>query len=187
MALSRFGNRVIAVVAAALVAASVPAYAQQAATGVAGGMSTIPASPADQLSAAFAQIGLTRCAGMAQRAANFVFENGDAAFTVQPMGPDANTWPTVITIESAHAGNSPVRFSTVTISPGLGCAGFYEQVIAWPTPCEELARTVYANFTGARVILNAVQVAELNAGLQVYLIPHGGRVGCTSVKRELFR
>lgn len=187
MALGSFGRRGAAVVMAALLAASALAFAQQPATGVSGGMSTAPAGPADQLAAAFAQIGMTRCAGMAQRAANFLFEDGEAAFTVQPLGPDANVWPTVITIESAHADNGPVRFSTVTISPGQGCAGFYEQVIVWPTSCDELARTVFASFTGTRLLLNAVQVSELNAGLQLYLMSHPDGRGCTSIKRELFR
>lgn len=185
--------RRFAALAAALAIALAPTpagLAQQPGTqtGVAAGMGAKPASPADDLADAFVKIGLTRCASKAQRAANFVFEDGAAAFTVQPLGPDANAWPTVITIESAHApAGSPPRFSTVTIAPGPGCAGFYEQIIAWPNPCEELARTVFAGFSATRRLYRQVQVSELNAGLQLYLLPQAGGRGCTSIKRELFR
>lgn len=155
--------------------------------GVASGMGQLPPKPAERLAAAFSEIGLTACAGVAQRAGNFLFEDGEAAFTVQPLGPNANAWPTVISIESRHPPAGQTRFSTITISPGAGCSGAYEQVIVWPKRCDELARTVFSDFTANRPLLSQVQVSELNAGLQLYLMPHQGGRGCTSIKRELFR
>jgi hypothetical protein len=152
--------------------------------GVAGGMGAQAQTPSQRLAAAFAQIGLTACAAAAQRAADFLFEDGEANFTVQPLGPDANRWPTVVVIEGAHQTMGRTRLSTLTVSPGPTCAGFYEQVIWWDMPCEKLKATVFATFGAPRVILRNVQVSELNPGLQLYLTPAGG--GCTSVKKELF-
>lgn len=144
-------------------------------------------SPADRLAAALGQIGLTACAGPVQRAATFLFEDGQANFIIQPMGPDANRAPTVITIESGHAALGRTRLTTLTVSPGAGCPGFYEQTISWPTPCAELQRTVFADFKQARPLMRQVTVSELNAGLQLYLLPSPSGQGCTSVKREMFR
>lgn len=194
-------GRVAPVIAAFAMLASSVAVAQSASrtpqsgvspapgisSGVSGAMGSAPPSPADLLAQSLAQIGLTNCAGAVQRAAAFLFEDGAAAFTVQPLGPNANIWPTVISIESAHPPSGQTRFSTVTIAPGQSCAGFYEQVIVWPVRCDELGRTVFSGFTATRKLLNQVQVSELNAGLQLYLMPHQGGRGCTSIKRELFR
>jgi hypothetical protein len=141
-------------------------------------------SPAARLGAALGQIGMGACAGAVERAANFLFEDGDANFTVQPLGPDPNRWPTVIVIEGAHAAMGRTRLSTLTVSPGPSCSGFYEQVIYWDVPCDKLKATVFASFGSPHMILRNVQVSELNAGLQLYLMPSGA--GCTSVKKEMF-
>jgi hypothetical protein len=153
--------------------------------GVAGGMGGGQApTPSQRLAAALSQIGMTTCAPAAQRAANFLFEDGEANFTVQPLGPDANRWPTVIVIEGAHQTMGRTRLSTLTVSPGPTCAGFYEQVIWWDMPCDKLKASIFGAFGAPRAILRNVQVSELNAGLQLYLTPAG--TGCTSVKKELF-
>ena len=162
------------------------AAAPQGAGNVAAAMSGAAASPADRLDAAMGQIGLTQCAAVVDKAARFLFEDGEVNFTVQPLGPDANRWPTVIMIEGSHPGTaSKTRLSSLTVSPGpAGCAGFYEQVIAWPTPCEQLKATTFAAFTNTRIVLRNVKVSELGPGLQIYLMP--GATGCVSVKKELF-
>ncbi len=152
--------------------------------GVAGSMGGQTQTPSQRLAAALAQIGLTTCAAATQRAADFLFEDGEANFTVQPLGPDANRWPTVIVIEGAHQAMGTTRLSTLTVSPGPTCAGFYEQVIYWAMPCDKLRASVFAAFGPPRVILRNVQVSELNPALQLYLTPAGA--GCTSVKKELF-
>ncbi len=168
-------------VIAALVATS--ASAQNA--GVAQGMSTGAPSAEDRLDAALHQIGMTQCSGVVTRAARFLFEDGEANFTVQPLGPDANRWPTVIMIEGAHKAAGATRLTSLTVSPGMaGCAGFYEQVISWPTPCDQLKSTTFASFQNPKVILRNVKVSELGPGLQLYLMPSGA--GCVSVKKELF-
>lgn len=152
--------------------------------GVAGGMGGGAQTPSQRLAAALAQIGMTTCAAAAQRAADFLFEDGEASFTVQPLGPDANRWPTVIVIEGAHATMGRTRLSTLTVSPGPTCAGFYEQVIWWDMPCDKLRAAIFGAFGAPHMLLRSVQVSELNPGLQLYLTPAGA--GCTSVKKELF-
>jgi hypothetical protein len=147
-------------------------------------MSAAGPSAEDRLADALRQIGMTECAASVQRAAHFLFEDGEVNFTVQPLGPDANRWPTVIVIEGAHAAAGRTRFSTLTVAPGPGCSGLYEQVIAWPTPCAELKATTFAAYANPKIILRDVQVSELNPGLQVYLMPSGS--GCVSIKKELF-
>jgi hypothetical protein len=169
------------------VAAPVQAQAPARSSGVARAMDASQLRPADRLTTALGQIGLGSCAGHVQRAAAFIFEDGDANFTVQPMGPDANRFPTVITIEGAHSAMGRTRFTTLTVAPGVGCPGFYEQTISWPAPCAELKRTVFAGFKSQRTLLRQVQVSELNAGLQLYLLPSPSGQGCTSIKREMFR
>jgi len=141
-------------------------------------------TPSQRLAAALAQVVMTTCAAAAERAAAFLFEDGEANFTVQPLGPDANRWPTVIVIEGAHQTMGRTRLSTLTVSPGPTCSGFYEQVIDWDLSCDRLKATVFAAFGASRALLRNVQVSELNAGLQLYLTPAG--TGCTSVKKELF-
>jgi hypothetical protein len=177
----------------ALALAAGPALAQRphaplpppaGAGGVAGGMGAQAQTPSRRLAAAFAQIGLTACAAAAQRAADFLFEDGEANFTVQPLGPDANRWPTVVVIEGAHPTMGRTRFSTLTVTPGPTCSGFYEQVIWWDMPCDKLKASVFSAFNASRVILRNVQVSEVSPALQLYLTPAGA--GCTSVKKELF-
>jgi hypothetical protein len=141
-------------------------------------------SPIERLNAALSQIGITACAGAVQRAAGFLFEDGEANFSIQPLGPDANRWPTVIVIESAHATMGRTRLTTLTVSPGPGCSGFYEQVIYWPQPCDELKKSVFAAFQPPHPLLRDVEVSELSPAVQLYLIPAGA--GCTSVKKEMF-
>ena len=103
--------RSVAVLLGILLAASTPAtgWAQAKAAppagGVAGGLSATKESASRRLATALTQIGMGPCAPTVMRAADFVFEDGDAEFTVQPMGPDANRWPTVIMIEGAHKAN----------------------------------------------------------------------------------
>jgi hypothetical protein len=174
---------------AALAVALCPmAASAQAAGSVAGAMQSATPGPSERLAAALGQIGMTACAGAVLRAANFLFEDGEANFIVQPLGPDANRWPTVITIEGAHAAQGRTRLTTLTVSPsGTTCPGFYEQVIAWPQSCASLQTSVFATFKGPRMVLRNVSVSELNAGVQLYLLPAASGVGCTSVKRELFR
>lgn len=152
--------------------------------GVAGSMGGQVQTPSQRLAAALAQIGMTTCAAAAQRAADFLFEDGEANFTVQPLGPDANRWPTVIVIEGGHRTMGATRLSTLTVSPGPTCAGFYEQVIWWAMPCDKLKASVFAAFGEPRALLRNVYVSELNPALQLYLTPAGA--GCTSVKKELF-
>lgn len=164
--------------------AAPPGAAPAAPSNVAGGMSVGEPSPDERLAGALQQIGLTTCAAATLRAARFLFDGGEANFTVQPLGPDANRWPTVITLETAHANKGRVRLSTLVASPGPTCSGLYEQVISWPTPCPELKATVFSGYQNARLIYRAVQVSELGPGLQVYLMPSGA--GCVSVKKELF-
>lgn len=158
--------------------------APTAPSAVASGMGAVTVPPEQRLAAALNQIGLGACSSAVLQAGRFLFEDGEANFTVQPIGPDANRWPTVIIIEGAHARMGRTRLSTLTIAPGQTCSGFYEQVIYWDQPCADLKRTVFATFKDIGVLLKNVQVSELNPGLQLYLTPAGK--GCTSVKKELF-
>jgi len=159
--------------------------APAASSSVASSMGALVQPPAQRLAAALAQIGLTACAAPVMQAAGFLFEDGQANFTVQPLGPGANRWPTVVVIEGAHASLGKTRLSILTISPGAGCSGFYTQTIYWDRSCPDLKRTVFSPFTVSGVLLTNVQVSELNAGVQLYLTPAGK--GCVSVKKELFR
>ncbi len=174
----------LALLAGAPASAAPPAQQPAPPSNVAGGMSAAGPSAEDRLADALRQIGLTECAPAVERAAHFLFEDGEVNFTVQPLGPDANRWPTVVVIEGAHAAAGRTRFSTLTVAPGPACSGLYEQVIAWPTPCAELKATTFSAYANAKIILRNVQVSELNPGLQVYLMPSGS--GCVSIKKELF-
>ena len=157
----------------------------QPATSVASGMGAVVASPTQKLATALNQIGLTSCSAAVMQAGTFLFEDGQANFIVQPLGPDANRWPTVIVIEGAHAAQGTTRLTTLTVSPGPACSGFYQQTIYWPQPCAELKRTVFADFKTTGLLLKHVEVSELNAAVQLYLTPAGA--GCLSEKKELFR
>ena len=148
-------------------------------------MGGLVASPTQKLAAALNQIGLTSCSAAVMQAGAFLFEDGQANFIVQPLGPDANRWPTVIVIEGAHAAQGATRLTTLTIAPGPSCSGFYQQTIYWPRPCAELKKTVFADFKTTGILLKQVEVSELNAAVQLYLTPAGA--GCLSEKKELFR
>jgi hypothetical protein len=163
------------------------APAPRAATSsVAGSMSQATLPPAQRLAAVLSQIGLTACAPAVLRAGGFLFESGEANFVVQPLGPDPNRWPTVIMIEGAHPALGTTRLTTLTVTPGPTCTGFYQQMIWWPQPCDDLKKTVFADFRPTGVLLRRVQVSELGPGVQLYLTP-AGPTGCVSEKKELFR
>ena len=164
-------------------AASAPA------PGVAGGFrSNSGPSAIQRLNAALGQIRLTTCASVFQQAGAFVFESGEANFTVQPLGPDANRWPTVVTIESNHPATTTTktpqtRLTTLVVAPAGTCSGLYTQVIYWPEACAALKARVFAGFGPERPLLARVMLSEANPGLQLYLTPAGP--GCVSVKKEL--
>lgn len=157
-----------------------PAFAQ-----VAGGLGAPAprASPAQRVRNALRQVGATACADTIARAADFLFEDGQGEFTLQPLGPDANRWPIVLTIESAHARSGATRLSIITIAPAGSCSGSYEQIITWPQSCAVLKTTVFAAFKSERPLFRTVRQSELTPGIQLYLLPAG--TGCVSVKKEL--
>ena len=154
-------------------------------TSVAAGMGGVAPSPTQKLATALSQIGLTSCSAAVMQAGAFLFEDGQANFIVQPLGPDANRWPTVIVIEGAHAALGTTRLTTLTIAPGPACSGFYQQTIYWPQPCAELKKTVFSGFKTTGLLLKHVEVSELSPAVQLYLTPAGA--GCLSEKKELFR
>lgn len=156
--------------------------------GVAGGFRT-SAAPMQRLNAALTQLKLTACAAVFQQAGAFIFESGEANFTVQPLGPDANRWPTIVTIESSHAATAQTRgpqtrLTTLIVAPAGSCSGFYEQVIYWPETCAALKARVFAGFSPEKPLLTKVFASEANPGLQLYLTA-AGAAGCVSVKKEL--
>lgn len=173
---------------AALTVAEAPLAAAPPAAGVAGGFRSNTATAMQRLTASLAQIKLTACATVFQQAGAFVFENGEANFTVQPLGPDANRWPTAVTIESVHPATPPAkgsqtRLTTLIVAPAGTCSGFYQQVIYWPESCTLLKARVFGDFKSEKPLLAKVLVSEANPGLQLYLTPAG--TGCISVKKEL--
>ena len=108
---------------------------------------------------------------------------------MQPLGPDANRWPTVVTIETRHpatvTGRAPqTRLTTLTIAPAGSCSGLYEQVIFWPESCAAIKARVFSGYHLDRPLLSHVLQSEANPGLQLYLIA-AGPAGCVSVKKEL--
>ena len=173
--------------AAALIAATaLAALPAAAAPGVAGGFRTTVTTPIARLGAALTQLRLTSCATVFQQAGAFIFENGEANFTVQPLGPDTNRWPTVVTIESSHAtAKGPqTRLTSLIVAPAGTCSGFYQQVIYWPETCAALKARVFAGFGPEKPLLARVFASEANPGLQLYLTA-AGPAGCVSVKKEL--
>lgn len=168
----------------------VPALLASPSTGfaqVAGGLGVrnAPASlkPADRVREALRVAGVRACANVIGQAADFLFEDGTGEFTLQPLGPDANRWPVVLTIESAHAKSGTTRLTILTIAPAGSCSGSYEQIITWPQSCQALKTTVFATFTAQRPLFRNVQRSELTPGIQLYLMPSG--TGCVSIKKEL--
>jgi len=151
---------------------------------VAGNIGSMPSSVDQRLADALVSIGMTHCSTRMLQVAHFLMEGSPANFTVQPLGPNGDMWPTVVTIESTHETNGRTRLSVINISPN--CAGFYQQTIYWPQSCPTLKGTIFAAFNSPRRLLADVQVSELDAATQLYLLP-AGPAGCVSVKKELFR
>ncbi len=165
--------------------ASAQTVGRPAAGGVAQGLSTTGGTTTQRLAASLNQIHANVCGPAIQQVAAFLLEGQEANFTIQPLGPNADSWPMVVVMESAHPSVGHTRFSTIVAAPNGGCSGMYEQTIYWAEPCTQLKKTVFAAFQGAHMILKDVQASEANAGLQLYLMPGGA--GCVSVKKELFR
>ncbi len=188
MTARRSGRVGAALAMLAVVAAGPPTAPPPAASSaVAGGFRT-NANPTQRLAASLAQIHMATCTPVFQQAGAFIFENGEANFVVQPLGPDANRWPTAVTIESTHppgANNKmpQTRLTTLIIAPAGTCSGLYTQVIYWPEACAALKARVFAAFGPEKPLLAHVMVSEANPGLQLYLTPAG--TGCVSVKKEL--
>ena len=155
---------------------------------VSGGMRTADA-PVQRFNAAVSQLGITRCAPVIQQAGSFLLENAKAQFVFQPLGPDANRWPTAVTIEGSYpiagkpAAASQTRLTTLLVAPAGSCSGLYTQVIFWPEACAALKTRVFGAYTNDHPLLAKVRQSEANPGLQVYLMPAG--TGCVSVKKEL--
>ena len=118
-----------------------------------------------------------------QRVTDYLFDRQDAKTVAQPLGLDADRWPTVFTIESGDStGGGHDRFAILTIAPN--CSGMYQQTIYWPTPCALVKSTMFGKFSGEHPLLRDVKVADDGPALQVYLMPAG--TGCVSIKKELF-
>lgn len=139
--------------------------------------------PADRVRQALNQVGAQVCADIVYRAAQFLFEDGDGDFTLQPLGPDSNRWPIVLTIESAHPKQGTSRLTILTLAPAGSCSGSYTQIITWPQSCAIVKSTLFASFRNERPLFRTVKQSELTPGIQLYLMPSG--TGCVSVKKEL--
>lgn len=160
-------------------------------TGVAvaqsGGVGQAFRAPPDalaRLNASIKSINLSTCAPIISQAAQFLFDKGDVQFVVQPLGPDANRWPTVVTSEGANGDKQQTRLTTLIVAPAGSCSGLYQQVIYWPETCAAVKARVFADFKNEKPFLRNVRVSEGNPGLQLYLMPAGAS-GCVSVKKEL--
>ena len=155
--------------------------------GVAGGFRQTVETPAQRLAQAVQQLGIRTCAPVFNQAGSFLFEDAQAQFVVQPLGPDTNRWPTVVTMEATHpvAGRAAgqTRLTTLIVAPAGSCADMYNQVIYWPEPCPALKARVFRSYGNERPLLARVRQSEANPGLQLYLLPAGA--GCVSVKKEL--
>lgn len=152
-----------------------------------GGVGAAFRAPSDalgRLNAAIKQINLKTCAPTVSGAAAFLFEQGDVQFVVQPLGTDANRWPTVVTSEGTHGVRKQSRLTTLLVAPAGTCSGMYQQVIYWPETCAALKQRVFADFKNEKVFARNVRVSEANPGLQLYLMP-AGTAGCVSIKKEL--
>lgn len=157
------------------------------ATAQSGGVAGAFRAPQDalaRLGASLRQINLNTCAPVFTQAASFLFEKGDIAFVVQPLGPDANRWPTVVTSEGANGDKAQTRLTTLIVAPAGSCSGLYQQVIYWPEACAAVKARVFKDFKNDKPFLKAVRVSEANPGLQLYMLP-AGPTGCVSVKKEL--
>lgn len=157
------------------------------AQGFAGGLGVnapVRQTPVDRVKQALQQIGASVCADAVVRAANYIFEDGEGNFTIQPLGPDSNRWPIVLTMESHHKGGSAAsRLTILTLAPAGTCSGSYEQIITWTQSCASVKSSFFSGFKNEHLLYQNVKLSELNAGIQLYLIPNGA--GCVSIKKEL--
>ena len=176
-----FWQRLSAAAAAVALVMSGVAVAQSGGVGAA---FRTPPKPLDRLNAAIKQINISACAPVISQAAAFLFDKGDVQFVVQPLGPDTNRWPTVVTSEGVSGDKQQTRLSTLIVAPSGSCSGLYQQVIYWPEACAAVKARVFADFKGEKLFLRNVRVSEANPGLQLYLMP-AGATGCVSVKKEL--
>lgn len=159
---------------------------QALAQGVAGGMSTrrmgdLP--PAERLRATLVSLGSPVCTNAIVTAAAYLFEDGEGDFTVQPLGPDSNRWPIVVTLESFHAQSGSSRLSVITIANSGSCSGNYQQTITWPQSCQVVRSTIFAKYGANRALFRSVQVSELTPAIQLYMMASGS--GCVTIKKEL--
>lgn len=176
-----FWRRLVGGTVAVALAASGVAVAQSGGVGAA---FRAPSDALARLNASIKSINLTTCAPVFSQAAAFLFDRGDVQFVVQPLGPNANRWPTVITSEGANGDKQQTRLTTLVIAPAGSCSGLYQQVIYWPEACAAVKARVFADFKNEKLFLRNVRVSEGNPGLQLYLMPAGAG-GCVSVKKEL--
>lgn len=182
--------RPLGVAAALLATAGMLVAARAQTAGVAGGFRSSALTAVQRLMGALGQVGNTSCAPVFQQAAQFLFEDAPVQFVVQPLGPNANRWPTVVTAEGTHAAPpgsaaaTQTRLTTLIVAPAGTCSGLYQQVIYWPEPCPALKKRVFAAFRNERLLQSRVRQSEANPGLQLYLMP-AGAAGCVSVKKEL--
>ena len=168
-------------------AAAVSLVVSGVAVAQSGGVGAAFRAPPDslaRLNAALKTINLTTCAPVVSQAAAFLFDRGNVQFVLQPLGPDANRWPTVVTFEGTNGDKQQTRLTTLIIAPAGTCAGLYQQVIYWPEPCAAIKARIFADFKAEKLFLRNVRVSEANPGLQLYLMP-AGTTGCVSVKKEL--
>lgn len=168
-------------------AAAVSLVVSGVAVAQSGGVGAAFRAPPDalaRLNAAIKSINLNTCAPIVSQAASFLFDRGDVQFVIQPLGPDANRWPTVVTSEGTNGPKPQTRLSTLIVAPAGTCSGLYQQVIYWPETCASVKTRIFADFKGEKPFLRNVRVSEANPGLQLYLMP-AGTTGCVSVKKEL--
>ena len=143
-----------------------------------------PSFALGRLNDAIRQINISTCAPAISEAAGFLFDRGDVQFVVQPLGPDANRWPTVVTSEGVHGEAKQTRLTTLIVAPAGSCSGMYQQVIYWTDSCPTVKQRVFTEFKDEKVFARNVRVSEANPGLQLYLMP-AGPSGCVSIKKEL--
>ncbi len=160
----------------------------QAQTGGVAGSFRSTATSIQRLMAAVGQLRLTACAPVFQQAGGFLFENAEVQFVAQPLGPDTNRWPTVVTAEGSYpmkaGASNQTRLTTLIVAPAGTCSGMYQQVVYWPEPCAALKARVFGAFGNERPLLARVRQSEASPALQLYLMPAGPN-GCVSIKKEL--
>lgn len=150
----------------------------------AGGAFRAPSEAVARLKVALQQINMRTCAPTTLEAAEFIFDGSDAQFVVQPLGPDPNRWPTVLSAESSHGLKGDTRLTTLIVAPAGSCSGLYQQVIYWPQRCDVVKKEVFGAFSGEKVSSRNIRVSEASPALQLQLMPAGDS-GCVSIKKEL--